>query len=258
MLFVATMLAATAALVAQSPSGDNMPPSLTHVPFKEVMARHPVRFEVEIIDDSVVFEPRITWRLAGGEWRMLPLTRSGGDRFVADLPGEEVTGNIEYYVEAYDEHGNGPGRSGTPQKPHLLSVAAPDGPQIILAQVVEAPPDALAGNAEPAPAPPAAPEQPSALAPWIALAAGAVVAVTGAVMWSSASADASDLNARFPAKGTSLAAADHDLAQGAISRGQIGSALIIAGAVGMAASAGWLFVPSAGSGSMSLTLGGSF
>jgi hypothetical protein len=46
----------------------------------------------------------------------------GGDDFTATMPASVVTGDLEYYLEAYDQYGNGPGRSGGPNVPYQITV----------------------------------------------------------------------------------------------------------------------------------------
>lgn len=40
-----------------------------------------------------------------------------GSRFIAEIPADSVTEGLAYYVEAYDDQGNGPTRRGTPEEP---------------------------------------------------------------------------------------------------------------------------------------------
>ena len=75
------------------------------------------------------------------------------------------------------------------------------------------------------------------------------LAAVGAVLWLGASSDAGDLNGRYAATGSSLTPADHDLALALTTRGKIGSALLAAGGVGLAAGVALYFSPS---GSLSL------
>ena len=50
---------------------------------------------------------------------------SGGGAYSATLPGATLTGNIEYYLETYDNDGNGPARAGSPEAPYHVAVASP-------------------------------------------------------------------------------------------------------------------------------------
>src|SRR5205814_689538 len=72
------------------------------------------------------------------------------DMWVANIP---VKGDlVEYYIEAYDQYGNGPGRAGDPDKPFRVDTTGEGG------AVAAAPPP-------PAPAPKKAEPPPPAPAP---------------------------------------------------------------------------------------------
>lgn len=92
-----------------------------------------------------VFDPAAFVRVVGsGEFQRLPMVPVPGDKFRAALPPALAAADCEYFLEAFDEEGNGPFRKGSPDKPLKLSRPAPARP---LPDLPKAPP---------APTPPAA------------------------------------------------------------------------------------------------------
>jgi hypothetical protein len=137
---------------------DNEAPVITHTPvtsatpggFVEVMAK---------ITDANKFFPQVFFRYdSSGGWQkpldMKPV-KGQPDMFGANIPvrGEAV----EYYIEAYDEQGNGPGRAGAPEAP--LRVRVGEEPKASAApppaSAATAPPPSSSGWPAPAPAKPA-------------------------------------------------------------------------------------------------------
>jgi hypothetical protein len=53
------------------------------------------------------------------------MSNVGGDNYAATIPGPMANADIEYYLEAFDKYGNGPGRSGGPSTPYLVKVGSP-------------------------------------------------------------------------------------------------------------------------------------
>ena len=48
------------------------------------------------------------------------------DGYEAVIPAEQVTKAVVYFIEAFDEQGNGPAREGTPEQPIRVLVYDPD------------------------------------------------------------------------------------------------------------------------------------
>lgn len=78
-----------------------------------------IRLPVRITDESAVFGATFNWRNAGEKrWRQLNL--SGGEsQLVVVGP---VYGDIQVWIEAYDEHGNGPAQAGSPVEPIVVKI----------------------------------------------------------------------------------------------------------------------------------------
>jgi hypothetical protein len=115
---------ALVALLSTSAFADEAPPVITHTPvttasgsWVQVMAK---------ITSKRKFFPQVFYRYdAGGQWQapidMKPV-RGEAHMFGANVPTRGAL--VEYYIEAYDEVGNGPARAGTPDAPIRVSVGA--------------------------------------------------------------------------------------------------------------------------------------
>jgi hypothetical protein len=118
---------------------DTAAPVIAHVPVKSTAAGAKFVQVFAKVTDQSKFYPQTFYRYAPGEYAkpidMKPV-KGQKDQFGANIP---VTGSyVEYYIEAYDEFGNGPGRAGSPEQPFRVETAA---------EVAEAAP----AKAEPAP-----------------------------------------------------------------------------------------------------------
>lgn len=114
---------------------DRKPPKMVHQPSTKATAGEPIEIRVTITDPSGVFEARLHYRLANrGEFLSASLVKTTGDEYVATIPAPAVTGDIEYFLEAFDNQGNGPTLVGSQPKPLRISVTAAK------------PPDAGTGN----------------------------------------------------------------------------------------------------------------
>ena len=97
-------------------------PVIEHQPIREAPLYEPINFRVQINDDSMIFAPSLYYRYAGQlEYRTLEMKETAR-AYVAQISGSEVTGDIEYFLEAFDEHGNGPARTASPKQPIRIAV----------------------------------------------------------------------------------------------------------------------------------------
>lgn len=123
---------------------DTEPPQLGHEIAREASERQRIRITCTIYDESAIFEPRLYYRRAGTNDYLVMSLASSGDIYVATIPEEIVKADLEYYLEAFDEHGNGPSRHGRPDNPHRIKIklATPNeaATQVVL---LRAPEDAL-------------------------------------------------------------------------------------------------------------------
>ena len=127
---------------------DTAAPVVEHTPIKSTeRGAKFVQVFAKITDESKFF-PQVFFRYGPGEYQkpidMKPV-KGLKSEWGANVP---VKGDLcEYYIEAYDELGNGPGRAGDPDKPFRVDTSG----QI---QVAEAPPPAPKAAPLPPPPPP--------------------------------------------------------------------------------------------------------
>ena len=167
-----SFLAAAAVLLLASAAraDDTAAPVVTHTPVKSVAAGGKfVQVFARITDDSK-FYPQVFYRYAPGEYAKpvdMKAVKGQKDQWGGNIP---VQGRyVEYYLEAYDEFGNGPGRAGDPEHPFRVELGG---------EVAQAEPPAAKAEprAEPAPlrlAPkPAVQQAPSGGRTWTWIAGG--------------------------------------------------------------------------------------
>lgn len=114
--------AAAALLLAfAAHADDTAAPVVTHTPTMKVTVGQEEGKVVQVfarITDASKFYPQTFYRYAPGEYTKpldMKAVRGEKDNFGAKIP---VKGRyVEYYIEAYDEFGNGPGRAGDPDHP---------------------------------------------------------------------------------------------------------------------------------------------
>ena len=134
---------------------DTAAPVVAHTPVKSVAAGTKFVQVFARITDESKFYPQTFYRYAPGEYAKpidMKAVKGQKDQFGANVP---VQGRyVEYYIEAYDEFGNGPGRAGDPEHPFRVETgeAAP-----VEAPVARAEPAPLRLAPRPAPAVQAAP-----------------------------------------------------------------------------------------------------
>jgi hypothetical protein len=54
-----------------------------------------------------------------------PAAAGAGDTYGADVPAELLTGDVEYFIEAFDTNGNGPARAGDETAPFVITFKNP-------------------------------------------------------------------------------------------------------------------------------------
>ena len=130
---------------------DTAAPLIEHTPvrYTERGAKF-VQVFAKITDESKIF-PQVFFRYGPGEYQKpVDMKPVKGQRsiFGANVP---IKGDLcEYYIEAYDELGNGPGRSADPDKPWRVDTSGQGG---MVAEVVPPPKPKPPPRVEPAPAP---------------------------------------------------------------------------------------------------------
>jgi len=100
-------------------------PSIVHDEIRAGRLGHPLLLRATITDESGVFDPVLLYRVGeGAEFLRLPLVPVEGeaDLYEATIPGEIVSGDLQYFIEAFDNNGNGPARYGDEALPIKIAV----------------------------------------------------------------------------------------------------------------------------------------
>lgn len=117
-------------------------PILVHTQVTTAPPRQPLTLTATIHSTNGIFQPVLEFRRVGdAQWTRVPLIGSGGDLFAATVPGANLTSDIEYYLEVYDNDGNGPVRAGSPEAPFHVSLAAR--PTVVVVSPAAQPTDSL-------------------------------------------------------------------------------------------------------------------
>jgi hypothetical protein len=119
---VAVLLLCGAAARAQD---DTSPPVIAHTPVTRGERGKATQLTARITDESKIF-PQVFYRFASSGSYEKPLdmkpVKGQKGQWTATLP--PPPGNVlDYYIEAYDEFGNGPARAGDPDKPFRVDFA---------------------------------------------------------------------------------------------------------------------------------------
>jgi hypothetical protein len=118
-----------------------VPPAITHAAVTEALRGKPVEINARLAGETGVQGAAVMFRRSGEkDYRALPMGNIGGDDYTATIPASMTTTDVEYYVEAYDQYGNGPARSGSPNVPYSMHVA--DGAPAAVAAAPVPPPSA--------------------------------------------------------------------------------------------------------------------
>lgn len=150
-----SLLAGLAGLVLAAPASaaDTEPPVITHVPVAHAPEGDALAVRARIEDASEIFAPSVYVRPVGAKDYDNIAMRKVLDAYEAIIPAEQVDGDLEYFIEAFDELGNGPAREGSPDKPLRVEVYDPaKGPPSVV--VAPPPPPVVAPPPPPAPPPP--------------------------------------------------------------------------------------------------------
>lgn len=117
----------TAASARAQPDGE--PPAITHEEVRSGRLGAPVTVSALIVDPSGIFDPAVLYRVGGqGDFLRLPMQSEEDERYAAVIPGDVVSDDLEYFIEAFDEQGNGPARyadADLPVKVRILKTAEP-------------------------------------------------------------------------------------------------------------------------------------
>ena len=102
---------------------DTVPPKITHAEVEAAVVGEDLEIVAEIEDESGVFDPTVLYRVGDtGEFLRASMTQKDSVTYVATIPGAFVTDNLGYFIEAYDEMGNGPARFGDAEFPITVTI----------------------------------------------------------------------------------------------------------------------------------------
>ena len=117
-----------------------VPPAITHAAVTQALRGKPVEINARLVGESGVQGATVMFRRAGEkEYRALPMGNIGSDDYTATIPASMTTTDLEYYVEAYDQYGNGPARSGAPNVPYVLKLTDAGPPAVGVASAAQPP-----------------------------------------------------------------------------------------------------------------------
>lgn len=110
-----------------APDDDEEAPHISHEDIDVSVAGQDLLVVASIEDPSGVFDPTVLYRVGEeGAFLRAPMEPTGdGAAFSATIPGNFVVGDIHYFIEAFDELGNGPARYGNQELPLRIRVVAP-------------------------------------------------------------------------------------------------------------------------------------
>ncbi len=123
---MASLAAAAASVLLLVPraafADDTQPPRIIHEPCAEYLTGAPIEILARFVDDSNIFDPKVVFRSrASAKWRSADFVRQPGqDIFRALIKPSEARDVVEYFIECFDENGNGPARYGAPEGPVRL------------------------------------------------------------------------------------------------------------------------------------------
>jgi len=136
--FAAASALCTLARLPSAFAADTDPPTIVHTAVIEAAPGAPLKILADITDESEIFEPKVHYRLVGSrDYLTMSMMRSAGATFSATIPDTAVTGDLEYFIEAYDAQGNGPSRFGSEKAPQRVRVVtAPPPPKVTVVEAV--------------------------------------------------------------------------------------------------------------------------
>lgn len=137
------MLLAPLLISSAARADDTTPPVIEHTPVTKADKGAIVQVFAKITDESKFF-PQVFFRYDSSSPFEKPVdmkpVKGKKNQFGANVPNKGPY--VEYYLEAYDEFGNGPGRAGAPEAPFKVDLSGGE---------------ATVAKKEPAPEPEAAP-----------------------------------------------------------------------------------------------------
>ncbi len=102
-------------------------PRIVHTAVASASRGRTLRLTAKIVDDdSGVATAQACWRnVWQSEYECQAMGDAGDDQFGTEVPARAVADGFAYYLEAWDNAGNGPARSGAPELPHAVAIEEP-------------------------------------------------------------------------------------------------------------------------------------
>ncbi len=117
------VLICTSCIHAFAVEMDNQPPLIEHQPLASAPPKQSITIKAKIVDNSKIAFPRIYYRQVGETKYQFVTMQFKNNLFLADIPAFMVSQKgVEYYIEAFDEHGNGPAHFGEPEAPLRIAI----------------------------------------------------------------------------------------------------------------------------------------
>ena len=102
------------------------PPAIAHTAMTQATRGKNIEINARLVGDTGVQGATVLFRHVGEtDFKALPMGDLGGDNWTATIPAGMTQTDLEYYLEAFDRFGNGPGRSGAPAAPYVIKVVEP-------------------------------------------------------------------------------------------------------------------------------------
>ena len=126
---------------------DTAAPRVLHAVVQKGAIGQNIEVRVQFQDQSEIFEPKLYFRRVGElEYAAIDLSQGAKGEWVGTIPATFVTRDLEYFLEAFDIMGNGPGRNGSPEKPHNIKIVTRMDPVPDQPRVIQQPPQTAVGQ----------------------------------------------------------------------------------------------------------------
>lgn len=103
----------------QAAATDTLMPSIIHEACAQYEKGRPFEIVARFEDESQLFDPKVMYRTrSDSHWKSAPLAKKpGSENFFTVIKSKALKGSLEYFIEVFDEYGNGPARMGSPETP---------------------------------------------------------------------------------------------------------------------------------------------
>lgn len=118
-LQIAVVCLCSSLLPQNSLAADTAAPQVIHESCETFTRGQPLTIIARFHDESAIWDAKIAYRTRGQKkWRTIPMSLdSDTGNYEATIPAAQLRGHIEYFVEVFDELGNGPARLGDRSHP---------------------------------------------------------------------------------------------------------------------------------------------